>query len=200
LIGIIDYGLGNIQSFINSYRKLDIEAMPVRFNSDLKKIDHIILPGVGSFDSAIKLLWESNLVQEIEYLVFNKKIPILGVCVGLQIMTRNSDEGIMKGLGWLDADVKLIKTIKNLPLPHMGWNEISISRENSLLTGLNNSRFYFLHNYYLCMDNVHDQIATTEYGDVITSAISNNNIYGCQFHPEKSHSGGLKILENFAKI
>ena len=144
---------------------------------------------------------DSNLLEELEDLVLNKSLPILGVCVGMQIMSRSSEEGLKKGLGWLDADVKIIKIDEKLPLPHMGWNEIEILSSNSkLLLNLDSRRFYFLHSYYLSMDDKKDQIAITSYGKSLTAAVQKNNIYGCQFHPEKSHSSGLKILENFSKL
>ena len=201
MIGIIDYGLGNIQSFMDSFRILGVPAQPVLNKFDLQKIDKAILPGVGAFDYAMQRLIDSNLIDDLEELVLNKSLPILGVCVGLQIMTRNSEEGSKKGLGWLDADVKIIRIKEKLPLPHMGWNEIEIMNNSSkLLLNLNSHRFYFLHSYYLSMDNKSDQIALTNYGDCLTAAVQKNNIYGCQFHPEKSHAAGLKILENFSKL
>lgn len=201
MIGIIDYGLGNIQSFLNGFRILDVPAIPVKNKFDLQKIDRAILPGVGAFDSAIQRLNDFDLVQDLEDLVLNQSLPILGVCVGLQIMARSSEEGIKKGLAWLDADVKMINKKDKLPLPHMGWNEIDIkSNTSKLLLNLDKPRFYFLHSYYLSMDKKNDQIATTNYGGFLTAAVQKNNIYGCQFHPEKSHSSGLKVLENFSKL
>ena len=201
MIGIIDYGLGNIQSFIDSFRILDVPAMSVKNKIDLQKIDRVILPGVGAFDSAIQRLNDSDLVKDLEDLVFNQSLPILGVCVGLQIMARSSEEGSKKGLGWLDANVKIIDTKDKLPLPHMGWNEIHIKNDNSkLLLNIDSPRFYFLHSYYLSMNKSSEQIAKTNYGRSLTAAVQKNNIYGCQFHPEKSHSSGLKVLENFSKL
>ncbi len=201
MIGIINYGLGNIQSFLNSYRLLGIDSCSVSNFYDLKKCDHLVLPGVGAFDEAMTRLNASNLINSIEKLVFEENIPILGICVGLQIMARRSEEGKNRGLGWIDADVGLIKKTKNLPLPHMGWNKINIkNNEARILNGIDDRSFYFLHSYCLKMDSLDAIIATSEYGSSIVSAINKNNIYGCQFHPEKSHSAGLKILENFAKI
>ena len=201
MIGIINYGLGNIQSFLNSYRLLGIKSCSVSNISDLNKCDHLVLPGVGAFDEAMIRLKSSNLINSIEKLVFDKNIPILGICVGLQIMARRSEEGKTKGLGWLDGDVKLIKKTENLPLPHMGWNKILINKNDvSILEGTHDKSFYFLHSYCLKMDSLDGIIATSEYGDLIVSAVNKNNIYGCQFHPEKSHSAGLKVLENFASV
>ena len=201
MIGIIDYGLGNVQSFINSYRILGIKAVPVRYRDDYKKVDRIILPGVGAFDAAIERLANSEVYVDLDNLVIKNSLPVLGVCVGLQIMARKSEEGNKKGLCWINADVKIIRKLKNYPLPHMGWNEIHVKNDKTqLLKDVDKSSFYFLHSYYLSMDNQVDQIATANYGYEYTAAVSNKNIFGCQFHPEKSHDPGLKILENFAKI
>ena len=201
MIGIIDYGLGNIQSFMDSFRILGVPALRVKNKIDLKKIDKAILPGVGAFDFAMQRLNDSNLMKDLNDLVLDKYLPVLGVCVGMQIMARSSEEGLKKGLGWLDADVKIIKKNDKLPLPHMGWNELNVVNDNSkLLLNLNSRRFYFLHSYYLSLDDEKDGIAITNYGEILTAAVQKRNIYGCQFHPEKSHSSGLKILENFSKL
>ena len=201
MIGVINYGLGNIQSFLNSYRLLGVKAIPVKNTLELNKCDHLILPGVGSFDAAMTRLKSSKLIDSIEKLVFKENIPILGVCVGLQIMARTSEEGEIKGLGWLDGEVKLIKKTKNLPLPHMGWNTIQIENYNSqLLKDTDNKHFYFLHSYCMEMYNSEAITATSDYGENIVAAVSKNNIHGCQFHPEKSHTSGLTILENFANL
>ena len=201
MIGIIDYGLGNIQSFMDSFRILGVPALRVKNKIDLKKIDKAILPGVGAFDFAMQRLNDSNLMKDLNDLVLDKYLPVLGVCVGMQIMARSSEDGLKKGLGWLDADVKIIKKNDKLPLPHMGWNEINVVDDNSkLLLNLNSRRFYFLHSYYLSLDDEKDGIAITNYGEILTAAVQKRNIYGCQFHPEKSHSSGLKILENFSKL
>lgn len=201
MIGIIDYGLGNIQSFINSYRILGLKALQVKEKKDLEICERFILPGVGSFDAAMSKLEDTGLLPDLEHFVLQDKIPILGVCVGLQILSRGSDEGNKKGLGWLNADVKLIKKSKDLPVPHMGWNTVFIKKEGSqLMSNLGSKRFYFLHSYHLVTDSIENQIAVSNYGMDFTAVASQNNVYGCQFHPEKSHSNGLKVLENFASL
>ena len=201
MIGIINYGLGNVQSFINSYRKLGLKATSVTNKEDFKKIERLILPGVGSFDEALKRFKNSGLANQTEELVLRESMPILGICVGLQMMARRSDEGIEKGLGWIDAEVKAIEKDINYPLPHMGWNNIQVNnKESNLLFNVDSSRFYFLHSYHLVVENEADKIATADYGKNLLAAASKGNIYGCQFHPEKSHSSGLKVLENFANI
>ena len=199
MIGIINYGLGNVQSFINSYRMLGIPSMSLSDKKDLKRVDRLILPGVGSFDNAIDRLNNSGLRDGIEDLIFNEKVPIMGVCIGLQIMAKTSTEGTSLGLGWIDGKVNIID--KNLILPHMGWNEINVKANGSrLLSNLQSRRFYFLHSYHFIPDEEKNIIASVNYGQEILAAISKGNIYGCQFHPEKSHSAGLNVLENFANL
>jgi glutamine amidotransferase len=204
MIGIIDYGLGNIKAFSNIYKSLDIKYKIVQKSEELKDITKIILPGVGAFDDAMNKFNESGLRDGVEKMVLNEKKPLLGICVGMQILAESSDEGTEKGLGWINASVKIFdtKTINHdTKLPHMGWNTIDIQPKNEpLFQDLEQqAKFYFLHSYYFqCEDS--NIIAETEYGEKYTSAVRSDNIYGVQFHPEKSHSFGLKILQNFSKI
>ena len=201
MIGIINYGLGNVQSFINSFKVLGISAISVSNKDELKKVNRLILPGVGSFDGAIKKFNNSGLRDDIEDLILNKNLPIMGVCIGMHIMAKRSSEGILSGLGWIDGEVKIINQKKSLILPHMGWNEIKVEKENSkLLSNLQTKRFYFLHSYHFVTNQNSSKIAFVNYGEDILAAISKNNIYGCQFHPEKSHSAGLSVLKNFANL
>ena len=201
MIGIIDYGLGNVQSFINSYRLLGLKAIQVKEKKHIEICERFILPGVGSFDAALSKLEASGLLPELEKTVLRDNVPILGVCVGLQILSRKSEEGTKKGLGWLKADVKLINKSKGLPIPHMGWNTVFLKQHNSnIMANIESKRFYFLHSYHVVMDSIENQIAVSNYGTEITAVANNNNVYGCQFHPEKSHSDGLKVLENFASL
>ena len=201
MIGIINYGLGNVQSFINSYRMLGIPSMSLSDKEDLKRVDRLILPGVGSFDNAIERFNNSGLRDDIEDLIFNKNLPIMGVCIGLQIMAKTSSEGSSSGLGWIDGEVEIIDHEKNIILPHMGWNEIQIiEKDSKLLSNLQSKRFYFLHSYHFIPNQEKNKIASVNYGEDILAAISKGNIYGCQFHPEKSHSAGLNVLENFANL
>ncbi len=201
MIGIINYGLGNIHSFINSFKVLGIPAISINNRDELKRIDRIILPGVGSFDSAIRKFNNSGLRDDIEDLIFNKNLPIMGVCIGMQIMANSSSEGNLNGLGWIDGEVEIIENTNNLILPHMGWNEIKLEKFSSkLLLNLKSKRFYFLHSYHFVPNKKSNKIAYVNYGKDILAAISKDNIYGCQFHPEKSHSAGLKVLENFSSL
>jgi len=201
LIGIINYGLGNVQSFINSFKVLGISAISISDKDQLKRIDRLILPGVGSFDSAIRKFNNSGLRDDIEDLVFNNNLPIMGVCIGMQIMANSSSEGDLSGLGWINGEVEIIDQKNSLILPHMGWNEIKVEKENAkLFSNLPSKRFYFLHSYHFVTNQNSSKIAYVNYGEDILAAISKNNIYGCQFHPEKSHSAGLSVLKNFANL
>ena len=203
MIKIIDYGLGNIQAFLNTYKTLDIPAESAKTVADLKNASHLILPGVGSFDQAIKLFNNSGMRDEVESLVLKKNIPILGVCVGMQILGDTSDEGCLNGLGWIEGRIKKIRfnSDHQLPLPHMGWNEIKIKNNSELFFDLDTrSSFYFLHSYHFYNKNNTYEIANVLYGSKITCAVKKNNIFGVQFHPEKSHLFGAKLLKNFSKI
>lgn len=204
MIGIIDYGLGNIKAFANVYKNLGLHHMIIRNAEDLENVNKIILPGVGAFDHAMMLLNNSGMRNKLDELVLDKKIPVLGICVGLQILAKSSEEGNLPGLGWIDAEVIKFDA-SNIPyktrLPHMGWNVIENSTENSLLSFLeNNPRFYFLHSYYFKCNQSVDSIAQTNYGGYYTSAINKDNIYGVQFHPEKSHHNGIQVLKNFGNL
>jgi len=204
MITIIDYGLGNIRAFVNVYERLNIKTKIARTADDIKFAKKIILPGVGAFDYAMSQLNASGMRDELENQVLNNKVPIVGICVGMQILAKSSDEGILPGLGWIDGEVKLFDSgliPYKTRLPHMGWNTMTPIKNNPLLDGFNgNSRFYFLHSYYFSCNNSDDVISTTEYGIEYASAVNSNNIYGIQFHPEKSHSNGVQLLNNFAKL
>ena len=205
MIGILDYGLGNIRAFTNIYKSLNISHKIITINNDLKDVEKIILPGVGAFDDAMNKFNQSGLRNPVQDMVLNQGIPLLGVCVGLQMLGRSSDEGRKKGLGWIDADIKIFDTSKIMhgtKLPHMGWNTVEIKSNNELLfKNLNNNdRFYFLHSYYFDCDNQDDIIAQTHYGVNFTCAAKLNNIYGVQFHPEKSLKNGEKLLYNFSQL
>ena len=205
MIGILDYGLGNIRAFTNIYKSLNISHKIITINNDLKDVEKIILPGVGAFDDAMNKFNQSGLRNPVQDMVLNQGIPLLGVCVGLQMLGRSSDEGRNKGLGWIDADIKIFDTSKIMhgtKLPHMGWNTVEIKSNNELLfKNLNNNdRFYFLHSYYFDCDNQDDIIAQTHYGVNFTCAAKLNNIYGVQFHPEKSLKNGEKLLYNFSQL
>jgi glutamine amidotransferase len=202
MITIIDYGVGNIFAFQNVYKRLNISTKIAKNISDLESAKKIILPGVGAFDYAMQRLNTSGMREKLDELVLDKKVPVLGICVGMQMMGNKSDEGVMDGLKWIDADTlkfdeSLIK--QRTKLPHMGWNDVVKTKNNILFNELDqNSIFYFLHSYYFQCHHQDDVIATTEYGNSFTSAVNVNNIFGIQFHPEKSHKYGEQLLYNFA--
>ncbi len=199
MIEIIDYGLGNIDAFYNIYKRLNIDVEIARSKEALLRADKIILPGVGAFDYAMQCLNSSGMRQTLEELVLKDSVPVMGICVGMQIMAKCSEEGVADGLGWFDADVLKFDD-KKLLVPEMGWNSVEHSG-NSIFDGLTeHPRFYFLHSYYFKCHKEGDIIGTSDYGCTFASAVNRGNIYGIQFHPEKSHSNGVRLLENFAKL
>lgn len=204
MIAIIDYGSGNIQAIKNIYKKLKIECKFVSEPTQLNGVDKIILPGVGAFDEAMTQLNESGMREVLDLMVLEQKIPVLGVCVGMQIMAASSDEGKLDGLGWFDAQVKMFdeSIIKHKPkLPHMGWNEIQPKNEHPIFTSIDVEKgFYFLHSYYFECHEDKDILASTFYGDIFDCAVNKGNIFGFQFHPEKSHSNGINLFKNFAEL
>lgn len=204
MISIIDYGSGNIRALSNI---LELEKIPFKVisaRSELKESDKIILPGVGSFDHCINRLNESGLRDELEEQVINKKKPILGICIGLQIMAQSSQEGENHGLGWIDAEViKFDKSqIKDVPkTPHMGWNNIKINSNAELFSNVNCEKgFYFIHSYHISLKDESNTMTTTDFGYEFVSGINHENIYAVQYHPEKSHNNGVQFLKNFCNL
>ena len=204
MITIIDYGVGNINAFVNAYKRLNIQVKVAKTVTDLLDAQKLILPGVGHFDYAMSELINSGMRDKLDELVLHKKLPILGICVGMQMMGKDSEEGSRQGLGWIDASIKKFDEtkIKQITrLPHMGWNDVDSIISNPLFNRLEReAMFYFLHSYYFQCNNPSDILATSEYGGVFTSAVNHENIYGIQFHPEKSQSFGETLLYNFAKL
>lgn len=203
VITIVDYGLGNIQAFANIYNRLNIPVTIASTSETLSTAEKIILPGVGSFDWAMSKLTGSGMRECLDDLVLNKNRPVIGVCVGMQIMANRSDEGELQGLGWIDAEVKkfdINNANQKKPLPHMGWNDVEPLAEDSLFKNMQSPRFYFLHSYYFIPANENVILANTEYSFSFTSAVRDNNVFGTQFHPEKSHHWGIQLLKNFAEM
>ena len=203
MIAIVDYGLGNIQAFADIYKKLNIPAFIARTSGELDGAERIILPGVGAFDWAMMLLDRSGMRPSLDRLVKEKRRPVLGVCVGMQMMARRSEEGERDGLGWVDADVRRFddtRFVHRTHLPHMGWNDVRPVPDTPLFAGIERPRYYFLHSYYFAPADPADALATTDYGGTFTSAIQSGNVYGTQFHPEKSHDWGVALLRNFASL
>ncbi len=204
MIGIIDYGSGNVKAIANIYKSLNQSYIVSKDPAELKKMSHLILPGVGAFDQTMRLLNSSGLRVVLDDLVLIKKIPIIGICVGMQIMAESSQEGIEDGLGWIKGTVKQIDatTLDRKPrLPHMGWNSIVLEKDSDVLANVDPERgFYFLHSYYLETKEPQNVVATVNYGSRINCVVIKNNIIGIQFHPEKSHKNGIEVFKNFSKI
>ena len=204
MITIIDYGVGNIFAFQNVYKRLNLPTRIAKTVKDLENADKLILPGVGHFDYAMSQLNSSGMRKRLDEIVIIEKKPIIGICVGMQMMARKSDEGTVAGLGWIEADVKKFdpSTIEfHTKLPHMGWNDVKPTLNHPLFDGLEKDAiFYFLHSYYFNCNNNNEIISTSTYGIKFPSSVQHDNIYGIQFHPEKSHSNGERLLHNFAKL
>jgi glutamine amidotransferase len=200
-ICILDYGVGNIFSLKNILKKNDINFSYSRSKKDILNATHLILPGVGSFNVAIKKLSESISIDFLNNEVLNKKKPILGICVGMQIMATNGYENTLtSGLGWIEGSVKVIDS-KKLPLPQVGWNSLLLfKRKSDIINQIENKDFYFLNSYYFYIMNKKNVIAYSSYGIKFPSVIQKDNIIGVQFHPEKSQKAGLQLIKNFIKF
>ncbi len=203
MIVIIDYGMGNLGSIANMLKQIGAEAV---VSADLKQIeqaDRLLLAGVGAFDAGMQRLNELGIIPLLEHRVLEQKTPFLGICLGMQLLTRSSEEGQLPGLGWFDAETLKFNFEGNadrLRVPHMGWNELQILSGHPLLSALGEEpRFYFVHSYYVRCSHSADVLAVTEYGIPFHAVIGRENMLGTQFHPEKSHRYGRKILENFVR-
>ncbi len=204
MIGVLDYGSGNVAAITHIYSRLNIACEVVRTCSDLAGKTKIVLPGVGAFDKTMELLDHSGMRKELDRLVLADSVPVLGVCVGMQIMARSSQEGTQDGLGWIDAEIVKLDTA-NLTakplLPHMGWNSIRPTSAHPILNEVDCAKgFYFLHSYCFKCKHEADVLCYTDYGQTFPSAVHHQNIFGFQFHPEKSHLNGINIFKNFAAI
>ena len=203
MIVIVDYGVGNLASIVNMLKKVGVKAIASSDPDVLKQAEKLILPGIGAFDAGMEKLNERGLVPLLNQLVLEKKVPVLGLCLGLQLMTKGSEEGKLAGLGWFDAETvryKFGQEQANLKVPHMGWNTIEIRHPHPLLSELEpDSRFYFVHSYYVHCNNAEAVLAETDYGGYFHSVVGEGNIMGAQFHPEKSHKYGMRVLKNYAE-
>jgi len=205
MITIVDYGMGNLGSIKNMFKYIGVDAI---IESDIDKIKNaskILLPGVGSFDTAMKKINESDLKEVLNEKALKEQIPVLGICLGMQLLTNSSEEGALSGLGWIDAKTISFKDriAKSYRIPHMGWNIVKKSNESLLTNGFeefDETRFYFVHSYFVKVKNEDNSILKANYGCEFDCAIQKDNIFGAQFHPEKSHKFGMKLFENFARI
>ena len=200
IVTIIDYGMGNIGSIVNMIKKIGHESRVASEADQLADAEKLILPGVGAFDQGIENLKELNMIPILRRKITEEKRPILGICLGMQLMTAGSEEGISGGLGFIDARTQRFSFTNSvkLPIPHMGWNTVKVEKNHALFDGMgNSSQFYFVHSYYVLCNNLEDILLTSQYGLNFTSAYQRENIYGVQFHPEKSHKYGMQLLRNF---
>ena len=203
MIAIINYGLGNLTSIQNMFRRLAIDSVITNDKEAIKNSSKLLLPGVGHFKRGMANLNDSGLTELLNEQVLENKKPILGICLGAQLMTKHSEEGDTAGLGWVDATTVRFDSAKlnNLPIPHMGWSDIYTKASSELWQDLPpDPRFYFVHAYHFLFDIEQEVTATARYGYEFACAFKKGNIYGAQFHPEKSHKFGMKVLENFSKI
>jgi len=203
MIVIVDYGMGNLGSILNMLKKIGAPEAKVSSNAeDIEQADKLILPGVGAFDTGILNLRETGLIGLLKEKVLQDKTPTLGVCLGMQLMGKVSEEGELPGLGWFDAECVRFRfdASSNLKIPHMGWNTINIQKEGTLFKDMpEEPRFYFVHSYHVVSHNPDDALATTDYGYPFVSAIQRGNIMAAQFHPEKSHKFGMRVYKNFVE-
>jgi imidazole glycerol-phosphate synthase subunit HisH len=204
VISIVDYGVGNIQAIANIYKRLNIPVRIARSAEELAGAERLILPGVGAFDWAMARLNKSGMRGALDDVVLSKGKPVLGICVGMQMLAKRSDEGALEGLGWIDAEVK--KFDRPVPsqgthLPHMGWNDVEPRCQEHLFKEIGaTGRFYFLHSYYFAPKDENMILGVTDYGGLFASCVRDGNIYGVQFHPEKSHQWGIQLLKNYAEM
>ena len=204
MITIIDYGAGNIKSIQNMLKKLGVDSELTSDKAVIERATKLILPGVGAFDYGMQQLKKSGLIETLNKKVVEQKTTILGICLGAQMLGNKSEEGIEKGLGWINMEVVKFDANQldsNLKVPHMNWNEINIKKTTPLLNDLDNqSRFYFVHSYHIKTNNMEDVLCTSNYGYEFVSGVNHNNIYGVQYHPEKSHKFGMQLLSNFSAL
>ena len=201
MISIVNYGVSNVGSMLNMMRKLGIPAKAISTPGEVERASKIILPGVGAFDHGMRALMEMKLDGPLRERALNG-VPLLGVCLGMQMLARGSEEGTVGGLGLVEGRCVRFQPNGNeaFRVPHMGWNELSIRAQSGLLKDLDGARFYFVHSFYLVCDDPADELASAHYGVDFTAALHRQNVWGVQFHPEKSHRFGMTLLRNFASL
>jgi imidazole glycerol-phosphate synthase subunit HisH len=201
MLVVVDYGVGNIGALLNMYEHLGIDCLASGDPAVLRSAEKLILPGVGAFDRAMSTLRSAALVAPLEDSVLGRRVPLLGVCLGMQLLGRRSEEGVEPGLGWIAADVVRIHPPQgsSLKVPHVGWANVAPTGHSPLFPPAPTAeRFYFVHSYHMRCDEPRDVAATVAYGEPLCCAVSRGNIHGVQFHPEKSHRFGMRVLQDFA--
>lgn len=202
MIVVVDYGMGNLASIVNMLKKGGTECVVSSDPMRVGEAEKLILPGVGAFDTGMKNLAERKLIEPLNRAVLERKAPVLGLCLGMQLMTKRSAEGLLAGLGWFDAEtVRFRFQDPSLKVPHMGWNTMRFTQESFLEQRLDaDARFYFVHSFYVICNRPSNVLGVTTYGHEFACALVNDNMTGVQFHPEKSHRFGLQLLRNFAEL
>jgi glutamine amidotransferase len=202
MITVVDYGMGNLGSMLNMFKRIGVKARIEADPSALRCSTKLVLPGVGAFDAAMQRInTVPGLRESLDHKVIVEKVPVLGVCLGMQLMTRRSDEGQLEGLGWIPGKARRFPRAVGIKVPHMGWNVAKPVTRSALTIGLSDeARYYFVHSYYVHVDDAAHSLMRTHYGLEFDAAIKRDNIYGVQFHPEKSHRFGMQILKNFADL
>lgn len=202
MISVLNYGVSNVGSMLNMFKKLGVPAEVISTPEEVARAEKIILPGVGAFDHGMSALVGKGLAEAIQKKVIEDRVPLLGVCLGMQLLGTGSEEGSMEGLGLIDARCIRFRSECDPPLrvPHMGWNELEIKKPTLLTDGLLNPRFYFVHSYHLACSRGEDVVASATYAGEFTAIVQRDNVWGVQFHPEKSHRFGMALLNNFARI
>ncbi len=202
MITIVDYKVGNLGSIINMLKKIGVKSKLATTEDDIINAEKLILPGVGAFDTGMQSIIKTGLLDVLNEKVLIQQTPVLGICLGAQLMCNGSEEGKEKGLGWFNADVKKFqfKKEETYKTPHIGWNYADLKKNSRLFTNIyDDPRFYFVHSYYMKSNQDCITLTQTEYGEIFVSSLEKENILGVQFHPEKSHKFGMKLLENFNK-
>ncbi len=200
MISVLDYGIGNVKSVTRMIEKVGGSTETVSTPESLLNVEKLIIPGVGSFDSGMKKLISGNFIPALNKIALERGIPVLGICLGMQLMCQSSEEGVMPGLSWIDASVERFPETSStgLRIPHMGWNTLKVLRPNALLPfNSKELRFYFVHSFRVNCHNSSDSIATTDYGINFIAAFQKGNLFGAQFHPEKSHRFGMDLIRRF---
>jgi glutamine amidotransferase len=205
MIVVVDYGMGNLGSILNMLKKIGAPAAKVSSNpKDIEQADKLILPGVGAFDTGMHRLRDTGLIDLLNEKVLSARTPTLGVCLGMQLFTKVSEEGELPGLGWINAETirfRFDQKKTGLKIPHMGWNTLKIQKEGTLLKDMYpDPRFYFVHSFHVVSHNPEDVLAVTEYGYEFASVMQHGHIMAAQFHPEKSHKFGMKLYKNFVEF
>lgn len=201
MIIVVDYGVGNIASVLNMLKRVGAKAKASNSPEEIEQADKLILPGVGAFDAGMQTLRKSGLVEVLDEEVLDKRKPVMGVCLGSQMLGNGSEEGSEAGLGWIDMDVVRFEKRAERKVPHMGWNEVAPQSQHPILTGIDQqSRFYFVHSYYMSPRHPENTLLTCNYDQQFTAAVAKDNIYGFQFHPEKSHKFGMQLFKNFVEL